>query len=105
MLTSEHTFQRYMAARNQAKVAAELGTNRKSVDGLGQPVAEIHSDVYHYWGQKLGYKCWKDAAFVRWIQNKFPETRVQSKGTRIQTGYGGLTPSEGRVKFRKTYAN
>jgi hypothetical protein len=104
MLKDEHTFQRFHAARNQAAVAKALGENRKSVDGLGAPVAEIHPDVYHYWGQKLGYKCWKDKGFIAWLHREFPETRVKATGTRIQSGYTGHGDSTA-VKFRKTYAN
>lgn len=72
----------------------------KSVDGLGQMVARIPADAFHYWGQRLGYQCWEDTSFMREFLRDNPECRVKSAGTKLQVGY---QPTN--VRFHKTYAD
>ncbi|MEM6911059.1 MAG: hypothetical protein AAF555_05695 [Verrucomicrobiota bacterium] len=62
---------------HDAKVALERATQErlaesvkrlgacKLVDGLGQKLGSVDESSYHYWGQRLGYSCWKDKRFVR----------------------------------------
>jgi hypothetical protein len=60
----------------------------KSVEGLGQLVARIPLTAYHFWGQKLGYGCWNDKAFMNEFLRDNPELRVNSGGTKeIQVGW------------------
>ena len=54
-----------MQARVEAKQIAKFNKERhKSVEGLGQKIATIPGTAYHFWGQKLGYGCWNDKAFM-----------------------------------------
>lgn len=92
-----------MARINQRRVAAELGVNRRAMNGLGRVRMEVDSYVYHYWGQRLGYKCWRDENFLREFERDNPEARVKCSGTRLQFGYAPAATSP-RVKFHKTYA-
>jgi hypothetical protein len=84
--------------RNQIQAAVEArkfgkeNTKRhKSIEGLGQLVARIPTTAYHFWGQKLGYGCWNDKAFMDEFLRDNPELRVNSGGTKeIHVGW---TPS------------
>jgi hypothetical protein len=61
----------------------------KSVEGLGQKIATIPADAFHFWGQKLGYKCWEDKGFMDEFLRDNPECRVNSGGTKeITVGFG-----------------
>lgn len=102
VLKQEHHVEKVMAAVRQRQAARELGTDRKAVEGLGRPRLEVDTFAYHYWGQRLGYQCWRDEAFLREFERDNPDCRVQSRGTReIQVGYGtGRAPQR---RFQKSY--
>ena len=76
-------------AKKAANEVAKLNKqDHKSVDGLGELTARIPGVAYHFWGQKLGYDCWKDQEFLREFLRDNPECKVNSKGTKLQVGYG-----------------
>jgi hypothetical protein len=50
----------------------------KSIEGMGRLVGEIPSTSYHYWGQRLGYDCWKDDEFVKEFFQDNPECAVSN---------------------------
>lgn len=77
--------------------------DHRSVEGLGRLRCRIPATAYHYWGQRLGYKCWKDAAFLREFERDNPEIVVKSGGTKIQISTGGISDSATRKKFSKKY--
>jgi hypothetical protein len=60
----------------------------KAVEGLGSLEARIDSTSYHFWGQKLGYDCWKDKQFKREYLRDNPQAKVNCGGTRLQVGFG-----------------
>lgn len=99
----EHMAERVLAETRQRKIAAELGQDRKSINGLGRPRLEVDDYVYHIWGQKLGYHCWKDPQFLREFERDNPHARVKAGGTKLQIGYGSLSAG-GKKRFTKTYA-
>lgn len=76
----------------EAKQLAKFNQERhKSVEGLGQKIATIPGHAYHFWGQKLGYACWNDKAFMNEFLRDNPECKVNSGGTKeIHVGW---TPS------------
>ena len=37
----------------------------REVAGIGRKIAQIPADAYHYWGQRIGYECWKDKQFMK----------------------------------------
>lgn len=73
------------AAKEMAKLNQE---EHKSIDGIGQLTARIPGVAFHFWGQKLGYDCWKDDGFLQEFLRDNPECRVNSKGTKLQVGFG-----------------
>jgi hypothetical protein len=76
-------------AKKAANEIAKLNKqDHKSVEGLGELTARIPGVAYHFWGQKLGYDCWKDQEFLREFLRDNPECKVNSKGTKLQVGYG-----------------
>lgn len=78
-------------ARGMAQQLEQAGLReRRSVEGLGAPVAEIPRISYDYWGRRLGYQCWHDKAFVAEYLRDNPEARVKAKGVKeISVGYVG----------------
>jgi hypothetical protein len=99
----EHIVQSALAKIEAAKIAKLLGEGRRSMNGLGQPIAEIPAYAATYWAiRKPG--CWKDAQFVKEFLRDNPECRVKSKGTKeIMVGYGGLTSTAKSKRFYKAY--
>jgi len=66
------------------------GVNRKqhrAVEGIGRLRMSVDSTLYHHWGQKLGYDCWRDSQFLREVERDNPEVRVNCGGTKLQFGY------------------
>jgi hypothetical protein len=41
---------------------------------VGQKIASIPLDSWHYWGHRLGYECWEDKTFLREFLRDNPET-------------------------------
>jgi hypothetical protein len=85
------------AFHRQARIAREAGEHR-SLDGLGRVRMMIDPTSYHYWGDRLGYQCWKDRAFLREFERDNADVRVKCGGTKIMVGW---TPSVKR--FQKVY--
>ena len=98
----EHIVQSALAKIEAARTAKILGEGRRAVNGLGRARLEIPDFAYHYWGQRLGYKCWKDKQFLREFERDNPACRVQSVGTKLQVGYGSLSSGASK-RFTKAY--
>jgi hypothetical protein len=82
------------AGIQQKKIAKQTSINDfKSVDGIGRLRMRVDPTLYHYWGHKLGYGCWKDSQFLREVERDNPEVRVKSTGTRLQVGFDGAKRS------------
>lgn len=78
------------AGIQQKKIAKQTSINEfKSIDGIGRLRMRVDPTLYHYWGHKVGYGCWKDSQFLREIERDNPEVRVKSGGTRLQVGSSG----------------
>jgi len=81
-------------ARVEAKQIAKFNQERhKSVEGLGQKIATIPGTAYHFWGQKLGYGCWNDKAFMAEFLRDNPECKVNSGGVK-EISVGWTPPSQ-----------
>jgi hypothetical protein len=103
-LRQDCDMERVQARVRQARIASTLGQNRKAAEGLGRVRMEVDTQVFHAWGQKYGYKIWRDESFLRAMERDNPETRVRCGGTgRMQFGYMPSSSSPGS-KFHKTYA-
>lgn len=87
-------------AINQKRIAASSNAiERKSIDGIGRLRMRVDADLYHLWGQKYGYECWKDKGFLNEMERDNPSLRVKCGGTRLQVGFSG-----GGKRFSKSYA-
>lgn len=103
--------QRQRLARVRMRQAAKAGGERRflrAADGLGGAVGMmIDPESYHYWGQRLGYKCWSDAQWCREYLRDNPEARVKSRAdttTILVSGGGGLGElAATNRRFSKTY--
>lgn len=77
--------------RIEAKKASGLAKNyHRGVDGLGRLRARIPASSFHYWGQRLGYQCWKDESFLREFL-KDNDLEVKGGKTKLSVGYGKST--------------
>lgn len=79
------------AGIQQKRIAKDSQTEIRSIDGIGRLRMRIDPTLYHAWGTKYGYDCWKDSQFLREIERDNPEVRVKCGGTRLQVGWQGGT--------------
>lgn len=106
-------FERVMAGKQQLE-AARANPERRFIDGIGQVKMTITPTAYHYWGQRLGYQCWKDKQFQMEFLRDNPEVRVRSRSSKTMIGAAptarhSQSPSieviqRGGRKYTKTYA-
>ena len=81
--------QRHLAKLQAASLAKRnQGQKQKSIDGVGEKIANIPAIAFHFWGQKLGYACWNDKEFMEEFLRDNPECRVKCEGTKLQVGFG-----------------
>ena len=64
----------------------------------------IHPEVFHYWGQRLGYGCWNDKQFVHEFLRDNPEARVKNRNPNPTVAVAGLS-TVGNKRFTKSYGN
>ena len=60
----------------------------------------VDEDSYHYWGQRLGYECWKDPQFIREYKRDNPECCVAPEPQKVFAGVaipGSRSPHKGRI--------
>lgn len=67
-----------LAAKEQIEAAAGQ-PERTWCDGIGQMTMSIQADSYHYWGRRLGYKCWSNKNFRREFLRDNPAARVRNR--------------------------
>jgi hypothetical protein len=75
-------------AKAQAKQEAIYRNNKeaKPIEGIGQLVASIPEDAFHYWGIRLGYECWEDKQFMKEFIRDNPEVAVRNRMKRTMVG-------------------
>ncbi len=81
------------AGIDQTRIAKDSQRDTRSVDGIGRLRMRIDPTLYHAWGTKYGYDCWKDSQFLNEVERDNPEVRVKSTGTRLQVGFEGAKRS------------
>ena len=78
---------------NIKRIAKDSQRDIRSIDGMGRLRMRIDPTLYHAWGTRLGYDCWRDGQFLREVERDNPEVRVKSGGTRLQVGFEGAKRS------------
>ncbi len=81
------------AGIQQKRIAKDSQTDLRSVDGIGRLRMRIDPTLYHAWGTKYGYDCWKDSQFLKEVERDNPEVRVRCGATRLQVGFEGAKRS------------
>lgn len=79
------------AGIEQKRIAKDSQADLRSIDGIGRLRMRIDPTLYHAWGTKYGYDCWKDSQFLREVERDNPEVRVRCGATRLQVGFSGGT--------------
>ena len=102
----------FVQAKKEQEQAAKERQQRRFFGDQGEVKFQVHSKFYHYWGQRLGYDCWKDEQFVREFLRDNESARIKSHSNKIQVGHGSLDKPIGffkkpimGTKFRKVYGN
>lgn len=101
-----------MAFKEQAEVAS-VQQERRFIDGIGQCTMSIHPTAYHYWGQRLGYGCWRDKQFRKEFARDNPSVRVKSRSAKTKVSMANTDrPKKAivrsgatleKVRFKKSY--
>ena len=67
--------------REMAAAARAGGERRvfKIEDVGGEVQFMVHPVSWHYWGARLGYRCWQDPQFIREYLRDNPAARVKSR--------------------------
>src|SRR6266404_2685791 len=60
------------------RLAAYAQSERRLL-GDGEVKMQIDPYSYHYWGQRLGYRCWQDPEFVAEYLRDNPEARIRNR--------------------------
>jgi len=81
------------AGIDQKRIAKDSQRDIRSIDGIGRLRMRIDPTLYHAWGTRLGYDCWRDGQFLREVERDNPEVRVKCGGTRLQVGFDGAKRS------------
>ena len=97
-------FRKVMAEARAQEVGKVNQLEHRSLDGIGRLRMRVDADSYHYWGQRLGYGCWKDKTFLDEYEKSNPYCKVNSKGTKMQFGFTAEPSSTRNVKYRKVFA-
>ena len=87
------------ATIEQKRIAKDNNSHDfRAIEGIGRLRMRIDPTLYHKWGQKYGYDCWKDNQFLKEVERDNPEVRVKCGGTRLQFGYAPTN-----TRFSKKY--
>lgn len=59
------------------------GGERKNLP-FGRLRMRVCDEVFHFWGGKLGYECWKDKGFLADMERRFGElVTIKSKSAKV----------------------
>ena len=51
---------------------------------FGRVRMKVCPEVYHFWGGRLGYECWKDKTFLSDMEKRFGDlVSIKSKSARV----------------------
>lgn len=101
---NQHIAECVAAETRQRKAQAELGRDRRSINGLGQVKYEIDEAVLAHWRARLGYNPLKDSGWRKYMERHHKDLIcVKSIGTKeIHVGYGSKSFGV-KKRFAKSY--
>ena len=84
--------------RSAAKQAGHFNrfNEANSIEGIGNKIAAIPVQAWHYWGNRLGYECWEDKTFLKEFLRDNPETAVNNYVKRTVVG-GAIFTADGSL--------
>ena len=83
---------------NQKRIAAHNHRTPRRNLSFGRLRMQVDATVYHYWGSRLGYECWRDPEFISDFEKKNPEVKVESKSVNASIVVPGK-PSNPQDKY------
>jgi hypothetical protein len=85
-------------AKSTAKQSAVFrhANEANNIEGVGRLKAQIPIQAWHYWGQRLGYECWEDNAFLNEFLRDNPETAVTNYAKRTCVS-GAIFTADGHL--------
>jgi len=69
---------------------ANARLERAAIEGIGELQLSIDPDIYHYWGQQLGYECWEDEEFRREFARDNEAARVKNVARKTTIIHPGM---------------
>lgn len=79
------------------------GRSARTAEGIGQYKGDVPAQAFHYWGQRLGYQCWRDPQFIKEYFRDNPELAIKHNSEK--PFFVDQAIRTGRIKFRKVYGN
>ena len=86
--------------KEQAQAASQ---ERTWWDGVGQHTLSITPEVFHYFGQRLGYGCWRDKKFRAEFARDNPGARVRSVARKTCLQMNGFKSQGGEMASREAH--
>lgn len=63
---------------------ARVSNGERKDLSFGRLRMKVCPEVYHFWGGKLGYECWRDGEFISWLEKKFSDlVSIKSRSARV----------------------
>lgn len=90
--------EKILGAIEAKKLSKSAQHYHRGVDGLGRLRARIPASSFHYWGQRLGYDCWKNEEFLKQYL-KDNKLEVAGGKTKLSVGYGKSTTNGSMALF------
>lgn len=79
---NKRKFEAIQNQRAAQKFARDYEAN--TVDGLGQCVLEVDSQVYNYWVQREGKEFWRDKGNINYFKRHFDEMKAPALAKKAQ---------------------
>lgn len=79
-------------AREEQQETARINRIEHGSTEMGRLRMRVPETAYHYWGQRLGYQCWKDKRFLAEYERDNASAKVAYR-RKMMVGVDGFKPS------------
>jgi hypothetical protein len=102
--TNEFTVQAQLAKIRQQRIAQFHHNHQgRGIEGLGGQEIAVDPWLLGYLQMHHQTSFWDDKEFREWMKKRLDFCRVKTGGTKIQSGYGGLSAGATKKKFSKKF--
>ena len=90
----EHVLSHKRQEEGARDLHGSAGGTVRRLKGIGEAKLNVDAQVYHYWGQRLGYECWGDEQFLREFRRDNPACRVNTRADKVTIAPGRKLKAE-----------